>query len=290
MTGKLQDRVAVVTGGGRGIGKAVALAFAAEGARLVVASRTIQDLDQVAQRCRQLGATCLPVVTDVARRGDVLRLVEAAQAEFGRIDVLANVAGVYGAIGPIESVDLDGWEQALNINLLGTLYACQAVLSVMVARRSGTIINMSGGGATSPLARFSAYGVSKAAVVRLTETLAEEVRDYGITVNAIAPGAVDTPLQDAVLEAGERAGDLYGRIKALRESGAGGTAVEVPAQLAVFLASDESNGLTGRLIAAPHDGWQQWDAPRIKRLEGTPWFTLRRIDPFTIRPLENSEP
>ena len=290
MTDRLKDKVALVTGGGRGIGEAVAVAFAREGARLVIGSRTRQDLERVAERCRQQNARCLPVVADVSHNDDILRLVDTARLEFGRIDILANVAGVYGPIGPISEVDLAEWHDALHINLLGTLYACQAVLPGMIAQRSGTIINMSGGGATAPLPRFSAYGVSKAAVVRLTETLSEEVKEYGVRVNAIAPGAVDTSLQDAVLKAGERAGDLFARIKALRESGSGGTPVDVPAQLAVFLASNESMGLTGRLISAPHDGWQNWDAVRIKALEGTPWFTLRRIDPFTIRPIRDSEP
>jgi 3-oxoacyl-[acyl-carrier protein] reductase len=290
VTNKLAGKIAIVTGGGRGIGAEIAVAFAAEGAHLVIASRTRSDLDRVAARCRELGAECLPCVGDVSVAEDMRRLAESTLQQFGRIDVLANIAGVYGPIGPVAELDASAWAQALQINLLGTLHACQMALPTMIAQRAGKIITMSGGGATAPLARFSAYGVSKAAVVRLTETLAEEVKDFGISVNAIAPGAIDTSLQDAVLEAGDRAGELFGRIRALRDSGAGGTPIDVPAQLAVFLASDDSDGLTGRLISAPHDGWQAWDKPRIQGLAGTPWFTLRRIDPFTIAPLANTTP
>lgn len=286
----LDGRVTIVTGAGRGIGEAIAKEFAAQGARLVLASRTQRDLERVADTCRALGADCEIGVADVSVQRDVEQLVDRALSRFGRIDVLANVAGVYGPIGPLVDLDLSGWVEALNINLLGTLYACRAVLPSMIARRSGKIVNLSGGGATAPLPRFSAYAVSKAAVVRLTETLAEEVKPHGITVNAIAPGAIDTSLQDAVLAAGERAGDLYERMRAMRETGAGATPIDVPAKLALFLASEESRDLTGKLISAPHDGWQSWDGERIEAINCSPWFTLRRLDPFTIKPLADQAP
>jgi 3-oxoacyl-[acyl-carrier protein] reductase len=206
-------------------------------------------------------------------------------AAFGGVDILVNCAGVYGPIGPLHEVAADQWMRAVEVNLFGTLQCCQAVLPSMIAQRHGKIVNLSGGGATSPLPRFSAYAVSKAAVVRLTETLAVEVAEFGIDVNAIAPGAVDTQLQDEVMAAGDRAGELYGRIRAMRETGAGGTPIDVPAALALFLASPESDGLTGRLLAAPHDPWREWDRTAIETLKGTPWFTLRRLDPHTVRPL-----
>ncbi len=290
MTDKLADRVAVITGGGRGIGEAIALEFARAGASLVLAARSRDELLAVAEQCRSLGAECIVQPTDVSDAGAVSALIEHSLNRFQRIDILVNAAGVYGPIGLLTEIDVDAWVQALHINLLGTLYCCRAALPAMIAQHSGKIINFSGGGAAAPLPRFSAYGVSKAAVVRLTDTLAEEVKEHGITVNAIAPGAVDTRLQDAVLQAGDRAGDLLVRMQALRASGVGGTPVEVPARLALFLASDASDGLTGRLISAPHDGWQEWDAARIAALDGTPWFTLRRIDPFTINPLQAHTP
>jgi 3-oxoacyl-[acyl-carrier protein] reductase len=141
---------------------------------------------------------------------------------------------------------------------------------------------MSGGGATAPLPNFSLYAVSKAAVVRLTDTLAAELHGSGVRVNAIAPGAIDTKLQDQVLAAGKRAGEIFTRMRTIRDTGKGATPVDIPASLALFLASDESNGLTGRLVSAPHDPWQTWDSSRIEHIAASSWFTLRRLDPFTI--------
>jgi NAD(P)-dependent dehydrogenase (short-subunit alcohol dehydrogenase family) len=282
---KMEGKVAIVTGGGRGIGEAIALAFAREGARLAIASRTQTDLEQVAAQIRRMGGQVQVICTDVSRRDDVLRLVEATLTTYGQIDILVNAAGVYGPIGLMWDIDVDEWIQAVQINLIGTFICCHTVLPHMIGRRQGKIVNFSGGGATSPLPRFTAYGVSKTANVRLTETLAEEVKEFNIQVNAIAPGAVDTGLQDQVLAAGERAGDLFAHIRRLRETGEGGVPRELPASLAVFLASDESDGLTGKLIAAPYDGWESWDADRIAELMSAPWFTLRRIDPYTLRPL-----
>ncbi len=282
---KLADKVAIITGGGRGIGEAVALAFAREGARLLLAARTSSQLEQVADRVRELGGEVHILSADVSEREDAAGIVQAALRSYGRIDVLVNAAGIYGPIGPVWDVDADEWIRAMHVNLGGTFLCCQAALPHMIKNRRGKIINFSGGGATSPLPRFTAYGVSKTAIVRLTETLAEEVKEFNIQVNAIAPGAVDTSIQDQVLAAGDRAGDLLERIRKLRETGEGGVPRELPADLVAYLASDESGGLTGKLIAAPYDGWQRWDANRITEVMSAPWFTLRRMDPVTLRPL-----
>jgi NAD(P)-dependent dehydrogenase (short-subunit alcohol dehydrogenase family) len=280
---KLKDRVAIITGGGRGIGAATALAFAREGARLVLAARTAVEIEQVAAKVSALGGAAKAVSADVSRPHDIALLVPTALDAYGQVDILVNAAGVYGPIGPMWEVDGDEWERAMEVNLFGTFRCCQAVLPHMIGRRRGKIVNFSGGGATAPLARFTAYGVSKTAVVRLTETLAEEVREFNIQVNAIAPGAVNTRLQDAVLEAGERAGDLLPRIRKLRDSGEGGVPPELAADLAVFLASDASDGLTGKLVSAPYDGWQNWDSERIAEVMRLPWLTLRRLDLHTLQ-------
>lgn len=282
---KLKGKVAIVTGGGRGIGEAIALAFAREGAIVIVASRTFTELDQVVSNIKGLGGEAEMVPVDVSDRDGVLRLIDTTLATYGQVDILVNAAGVYGPIGPAWEVSVEEWVRAMQVNLFGTFMCCHAVLPHMIERRQGKIINFSGGGATSPLPRFSAYGVSKAAVVHLTETLAAEVNEYNVQINAIAPGAVDTRLQNDVLIAGEAAGGLLGRIRKLRETGEGGVPRELPAELSVFLASDESNGLTGKLIAAPYDGWQSWDTEHVSKVMSAPWFTLRRIDPFTLRPL-----
>jgi NAD(P)-dependent dehydrogenase (short-subunit alcohol dehydrogenase family) len=282
---RLQGKVALVVGAGRGIGEAIALHFAAEGARLILAARTAQELEGVAETIKAAGGTAYSVVTDVTASGEVAHLVRKSIEVFSQIDVLVNTAGTYGPIGRVWEIDKNDWVSTFSVNLFGTLLLCQTVLPHMIRAGGGKIINFSGGGATSPLPRFSAYGVSKAAVVRLTETLAEEVKEFNIQVNAIAPGAVDTKLQDSVLDAGERAGDLLQRIRRLRATGEGGTPREIPAQLAVFLASDDSRNLTGRLISAPNDKWETWTEERVAQIMSQPWFTLRRMDPFTLGPL-----
>ena len=281
---RLQNRVALVVGAGRGIGEAIALRFAAEGAKLILAARTAPELETVTEIVKARGGTAHFVVTDMTAPLEVASLVQKSIELFGRIDILVNAAGTYGPIGRVWEVDAREWATTFSSNLFGPFLLCQLVLPHMIRAGKGKIINFSGGGATSPLCRFSAYGVSKAAVVRLTETLAEEVKEFNIQVNAIAPGAVDTKLQDSVLAAGERAGDLLQRIRRLRETGEGGTSREVPAELALFLASDDSRNLTGRLISAPNDKWQSWTSEQIERVMSQPWFTLRRMDPFTLRP------
>jgi len=280
-----ESRTAIVTGGGRGIGEAIAYALARDGFRLVLAARTSSELERVAAEVRRRGGMAETVTADVSLAEDVDRIARAAVNARGGIDVLVNAAGVYGPIGPTWDVDPVEWVRAVHINLVGTFLCCRAVLPYMIARRRGKIVNLSGGGATAPLPRFSAYGASKAAVVRLTETLAEEVREFNIQVNAIAPGAVDTRLQDQVLAAGERAGPLWERIRTLRETGQGGVPPDLAADLVAFLASERADALTGKLIAAPYDGWRSWDAARVAELRDTSWFTLRRLDRHTLLPL-----
>ena len=287
---RLKGEVAIVTGGGRGIGEAVALALAREGASLVIASRTQAELDRVACGIRAVGAQALAIPTDVSDRWSVAELAKTALSAYGRIDILVNAAGVYGPIGPVWKVDIDEWIQALHTNLVGTLICCRTVLPHMIERRKGKIVNFSGGGATSPLPRFSAYGTSKTAIVRLTETLAKEVNEFNIQANAVAPGMVDTRLQDSVLAAGDGAGLLLDRVRRLRETGEGGVPPSLTAELVVFLASERADGLTGKLISAPYDDWQNWDSERITSLMSAPWLTLRRMDPYTLKPLMGSLP
>jgi len=281
--GRLQGKVAIVTGAGRGIGQAIALAFAGEGASVVVASRTLAEIEETAVQVQALGGRALAVQADVAIQADVIRMVDQTIQSFGTVDILVNNAGLLGPIGPSVENQADDWARTVMVNLVGTFLCCQAVLPVMIKQRRGKIINLSGGGATGPRPNFSAYAASKAAVVRLTETLAEEVKGHNIQVNAIAPGAAATRMQNEIIVAGDAAGE-QALDEAQRVLETGGTPLDNPAALAVFLASDQSDGLTGKLIAAPYDDWQSWDADHIAELMSAPWFTLRRMDPHTLRP------
>jgi NAD(P)-dependent dehydrogenase (short-subunit alcohol dehydrogenase family) len=280
---QLAGKVAIITGAGRGIGEAIALAFARQGAKLVLAARTTCELEKVAGDVERLGSKAIVAAGDVSKQKDVDQIVTATLDEYGRVDVLVNAAAILGPIGRLWEVDANRWIDTVRVNLLGTYLCCRAVIPHLIGRGGGKIINFSGGGATSPSPRLSAYGVSKAAIVRLTETLAAELKEFNIQVNAIAPGMVDTHIHDDVLLAGERAGEHLQAVRWLRESGEAVPA-ELPAQLAVFLASRKSDGLSGKLIAAPHDDWQHWDDQRIAELTNMPWLTLRRMDAFTLKP------
>ncbi len=215
---------------------------------------------------------------DVSKRDDVDRLISSALAKFSQIHILVNNAGVYGPKGRIEDVDWDEWVQAVEINLLGSILIAKALLPHFRAHHYGKIIQLSGGGATSPLPFISAYAASKAGIVRFMETLAEEVKTEGIDVNSIAPGALNTRLLDEVLEAGpDKVGKAFYE-RALKQKTEGGTPLERGAELAVFLASAASDGLTGKLISAMWDPWEHfpehWDD-----LKKTDIYTLRRITP-----------
>lgn len=266
----------LVTGAGRGIGEAVAAALAGAGARLVLVSRTAGEVEQVAARLRAAGADATAVPGDVTCAADVDRAVGAAIGRFGRLDAVVNAAGVYGPIGPLAENAMEDWARAAEINLVGTARVMHRALRAMLPRGAGSIVNFSGGGAVAPFPRFSAYSAAKAAVVRLTETVAAEVAAAGVRINAIAPGAVNTRLLDQVLEAGERAGADFYR-KALEQKASGGTPPERAAELAVFLISPAAAGITGRLLSAVWDDWRAL-AGRGGELGGSSLYTLRRID------------
>lgn len=276
---RLKNKVSIITGGGRGIGKAIALAFAKEGSHLVLVSRTISELWTTRKELKDFASTRIEVFrADISEPREVEDLVDFTLAKFTTIDVLVNCAGVYGPIGLAIDTDSDKWIEAININLNGTFLCIRAVLPTMIKNEGGKIVNLSGGGATSSRPRFSAYSASKAAVVRLTETLAEEVRDHGISINAIAPGAVNTRLLDQVLEAGEAAGKDF-LAKSIKQKQEGGVPPEKIAELAVFLASSESDGLSGRLISLLWDNWR--DIPKhLDKVMSSDIYTMRRIIPI----------
>ena len=280
----LNGRVAIITGAGRGIGRTIALAFSRLGASLTLAARTESELSETVKLCQDIGAQAQAVVTDVTDWDQVQNLVVAAFREYGEVDVLVNSAGIYGPIGPTIDVDLDAWKRGVEVNLYAPLYLCRALMPHFMQRRQGKIILLGGGGATTPLPNFSSYAASKAGLARLADTLAEELKPYNVQVNVIAPGLVDTRLQDEVLQAGNRAGGLYEKIKQARETGKGAVSPEIAADLAVFLSSEASGKLTGKLIAAPYDPWREWEG-KGDELNATPMYTLRRLDPFTIKPL-----
>jgi 3-oxoacyl-[acyl-carrier protein] reductase len=270
-------RVVIVTGAGRGIGKSVAIAFAKQKASLSLIARTLAELEQVAGEIGEGELRPMIQQCDIGDPNQVDKVVSATLKRFGRIDVLVNNAGIQGPIGPVEDLDFDSWKRVIDVNLMGTLRLMQRVIPVMKGQRWGRILNVSGGGATSALPRFTAYAASKVAIVRLTETIAQEVKEYGICVNAVAPGNVNTRMTEEAIAAGDRAGPEH--VKKLRSiKDQGGISSGLVANLILFLASDEASGITGRLLSAVWDNWKAIIEHQVE-LGSSDIYTLRRILP-----------
>jgi 3-oxoacyl-[acyl-carrier protein] reductase len=277
---KLRGRAAIITGATQGLGAVIAERFLAEGAAVALCARNADELETKRRELAAAypGATIFAQPADVAVEKEVDALFASAQAALGRLDIVVNNAGIYGPLGSIDEIDWAAWVQAIAINLTGAVYCSRKAVQAFKPNRYGKIINLSGGGATNPLPGISAYAASKAAIVRFTETLALEVRDWKIDVNAVAPGALATRLNDQLIEAGpQRVGaDLHARMIKMKADG--GTPLELGADLCVYLASAESDGVTGRLIAAQWDPWPFAD-PVKQELGRGDIYTLRRIVP-----------
>lgn len=274
----LEGRVALVTGAGRGIGRTVAFALAEAGASVAVAARTVEEVRTTAEEiCKTHGRRSAAIVVDVATAGGARRAVATCARRLGPPLILVNAAAIQGPIGRFDGNDPEEWIRCLRVNLIGTAMVIQAALGHMIQAKRGKIINVSGGGAASPRPHFTAYACSKAGLVRLTETLAQELQGDNIQVNALAPGATRTRMTREVLDAGGAAGDAA-RAEAEEVWRTGGTDPKRQAALTVFLASGESNHVTGRLLHV-NDPWEQLRSPSTVRED---LYTLRRVNPAPV--------
>jgi NAD(P)-dependent dehydrogenase (short-subunit alcohol dehydrogenase family) len=277
---KLAGRNAIITGASQGLGKEIARHFLNEGANVLLCARTESDLKsaQAELAASAQGQRVLAQACDVSNAEQVKAVVDIALREFGTIHALVCNAGVYGPMGPTDTADIDEWRRAMDINVFGVLLPCRALMPHFKSTRYGKIVVLSGGGATNPLPNISAYAASKAAAVRLAETLAEELREFHVDVNAVAPGALKTRLVDQVLAAGpEKVGAaFFAKNKKWSEEGA--TPLDLGARLCVYLASAESDGITGKLLSAQWDPWQTLHTHR-EQLAKSDIYCLRRIVP-----------
>jgi 3-oxoacyl-[acyl-carrier protein] reductase len=261
----------LITGAGRGVGKRLAIGFATAGARVGLLARSKAELDLAQLEIEHAGGTALRIRADVTDYEQMSAAVERMRAHFGGIHTLIAAAAIQGPIGPLSDTDPAAWAETVQTNLIGVVNACRAVLPFMIERRSGKIIVMSGEGAGTPRPFFSAYAASKAGLVRMVETLAEEVRDHNIQANCLAPGGTYTHMTDQILHAGERAG-WKAQEEALEVRRTGGMAPEKQIQLALFLASDRSNHISGKLLQVTDD-WKRLEESSIH----PEIYTLRRI-------------
>jgi NAD(P)-dependent dehydrogenase (short-subunit alcohol dehydrogenase family) len=229
----LKNNIAVITGGGRGIGRSIAMHFAREGADVALMARTTGQIARVAEEIQHLGRDALAVTADIADEKEVAEAFAHIYDRFGRVDILVNNAGVE-IKRPFAEMSLDEWDRTMAINARGTVICTRAVLPDMLKRNDGGIINIASGAGLRGLPGSTAYGASKAAVVALTFALADEVRDQGIRVNVICPGLIKTDMLDKAT---------------LAEKGSTVLLPEDVAGTAVYIASKLSGRITGQVFS-----------------------------------------
>ncbi len=255
---KLKDQVAIVTGGAKGMGKAVSLALANEGADVVVTARRLPPLEELAEEIRSIGRRSLAISSDITKWNEVSAMVEKTIDRFGKVDILVNVAGVTGPLQtPTWEVKEEDWDHTLAVNLKGTFLCSKAVLKDMIRRRSGNIVNFAGTSGTRGYPYRSPYSCSKWAVIGFTRTLALEVGPYNIRVNAVSPGATEGGRMTRIMEYKAK---LWGKNSdEVRQQYCNDTALKrflQPQEIAaavLFLVTD-GTGITGQAISVDA-GW-----------------------------------
>lgn len=266
----LKDKSILITGAGRGIGKRLALGFAHAGARVGLLARTKAELDLAHLEIEHSGGVAMRLRADVRDFEQMASAVERMSVQFGPPNVLVCAAGVLGPIGPMTDADPAAWREAVETNLIGSFHSCRAVLPSMRERRGGKILLLVDMGAETGRPYFSAYAASKTALVRMAESLAEEVREDNIQVNCLNPGTAYTSMTDEILSA-EAIGERE-HADALNVRTNGGVVPEKQIQLAVFLASDRSNHISGKLIYIGDD-WKRMQSAALSHEA----YALRRL-------------
>ncbi len=261
----------LVTGAGRGIGKRLAIGFAAAHCRVGLLARSKAELDLAHLEIEHAGGDALRIRADVTDFEQMNAAVNKMRDAYGGVHILICAAGLQGPIGPLVDQSPKAWAETVQVNLLGVMNSCKAVLPQMIERRSGKIIVLSGRGGAGARPNFSAYAASKAAVVRLVETIAEEVRDHNVQINCMSPGGTYTHMTDEILRAGDRAGWKENE-DALEVRQTGGVSPDKQMELARFLASEQSNHISGKLIHV-NDDWKKLRNENIH----PEIYTLRRV-------------
>jgi NAD(P)-dependent dehydrogenase (short-subunit alcohol dehydrogenase family) len=272
----LKNKTVLITGASRGLGKKIAEAFLQAGAHLILVARDIKKLtllQEELQKDLKENQTIRLLAVDLAKPEELKTLFDLTN-----IDILINNAAVQGPIGAIWENDWQSWQTTQQINLLSPVALCRALIPQMMKQNFGRIINISGGGATNARPQFSAYAVSKTALVRFSETLAEEVKSFNISVNCIAPGVMNTDMLQEVLQAGEEKIGKKEFANLTNKMRGDDSVMQNAAELCVYLASFAHNDISGKLISAVWDPWKKLTEHKAD-LTDSDIFTLRRIVP-----------
>ncbi|MCY3636344.1 MAG: SDR family NAD(P)-dependent oxidoreductase [bacterium] len=246
---KLEGKVVVVTGAGRGIGREIALTCGREGGRIALAARSVEALREVASEIEQAGGEALAVETNVCNPDAVAALADQVLSQWGRVDVLVNNSGIGGPSAPLWEVRPEDWEETFAVNVTGVYLCCQAILPSMIERRSGSIVNIGSITGKRPLLNRTPYAASKAALIGLTRTLALEAGPHQIRVNLVSPGFVageriDWVFEQQAISQGRDVDDVRADAEEMTPLKRLVSAADV-ARTVAFLASDESEGITG---------------------------------------------
>jgi 3-oxoacyl-[acyl-carrier protein] reductase len=243
---RLKGKVAIVTGAGRGFGRASSLEMAKEGASLVILSRTPSELKETEKVARTLGADIISIKADVSNLRNIENVVGRTIKHFGKIDILMNNAAIIGPVNPLFMIDQKEWDEVMDINLRGPYLFAKAVIPYMIKQGSGKIINVTSGLGEMVMPPFAAYSVTKAGLIHLTKIMAEELEYHNIQVNGLDPGVMDTKMQEEIRNLGSEilGEEIYHEFLSMKERGVL-KPPEKAARLAVFLASEESDAITG---------------------------------------------
>jgi 3-oxoacyl-[acyl-carrier protein] reductase len=277
----LKGKKALITGGSRGLGYEIAREFLKCGADICICSNNeaelISAVETLGVNDPSLKERIIYKRTDMSNINDIDELYAFVVSSFGgRLDIVVNNAGIQGPIGRFEETDWASIQEVINVNLYGPMYSMKKAVPILKDRSGGSIVNISGGGATGARPFFMGYAIAKTGVVRATETLAKETEEYGIRINAVAPGAMNTKMTEEILSAGARAGGEYEKVLKQKENG--DTSMKKAAKCVTYLASDKAKGITGRLISAVWDGWEHMEE-HLDDISDSDIFTLRRIVP-----------
>lgn len=270
-----------ISGGSRGLGLAFAKTLLKSGADIAFCGRDQENVFKAhteLEKLKRIHTTSkiFSLAIDIGNIDEVENLQNKILKEFGEVDILISNAAIIGPIGSFVNSDLKEWESALRVNLMGSLFLIHKFLPDMIKNGGGKVIQISGGGATSPMPNFSSYAASKSAVVRFIETLSMECKEFNININAVAPGIQKTLMNQEMIEAGS---EVIGKIlynDLLMKSKSEMDLTQKACDLIKFLVSDKSDGITGKLISAEWDNWIDWPN-HISELQDSKLYTLRRI-------------
>ena len=275
------NKVVIITGASRGIGFEIAKKFLICGSNLVICSKNANRLKKSFNKLLKIKKKKQKIYyrkIDVSSERDVKKLINFTINKLKKIDILINNAGIYGPKGNIESINWQKWKETIEVNLYGSIMLCKEIIPHFKKRNKGKIIQLSGGGAAAPLPMLSGYAVSKVGIVRFVEGLSEELKNYRIDINAVAPGTINTGMLNELLKAGPKKIGKKAYKKSLRQKKDGGTSFEEACDLILFLGSEYSNGISGKLISAIWDDWKIFPDYK-KKITNSDLFSIRRIIP-----------